>query len=43
MIYLFVIQGAVEGPGEFAEGLGIGVRSVFRKIYIPLLKTEKKN
>ena len=23
------LQGAVEGPGEFAEGLAIGVRSVF--------------
>ena len=26
---MFIFQGAVEGPGEFAEGLSIGVRSVF--------------
>ena len=25
----YVLQGAVEGPSEFAEGMAIGVRSVF--------------
>ena len=28
-LHSFLFQGAVEGPGEFAEGLSIGVRSVF--------------
>lgn len=26
---LFVYQGAIQGPEEFAEGLALGVRSLF--------------
>lgn len=27
--FYFIFQGAIQGPGEFVEGLGLGVKSLF--------------